>query len=112
MNAKKITQVILSGADAILHGEFLLKLHIDKYFAHILVTFLTLWGVILMDMVVERTMVKVEDNKAILSDLKIYHAHKTVQLVSLNRISTVDRLLQKEGSEVTLPSKPAVRIKK
>jgi hypothetical protein len=42
--------------------------------------------------------------------MKIYHAQKTVEVVSLDRISTVEDLLQKSGSDVELPVRPADRI--
>lgn len=108
---KKIWQTILNSLNAILHGEFLLRIRIDKYFIHILYSFLLLWLSILLDIRVEKTMVEVEDNKKILNDIKIYHAHKTVEIVSLNRISTVQQMLEEKGSNVTLPEKPASIIK-
>lgn len=109
---RKIWEPVRNGITAIVQGELLLRLHVDKFFIHILYTFLLLWLVILLDMRVEKTMANVERNKAALSEMKIYHAHKTVQMVSLNRISTVQDMLEKEGSDVTLPEKPAVRIRK
>lgn len=107
-----IWQALVNIPGAILKGEFLLRIHIDKYFIHILYTFLLIWFTILLDMRVEKTMVKVEDSKKELSDLKIYHAQKTVQLVSIDRISTVQEMLQKDGSKVAFPEKPASRIEK
>lgn len=107
LSFKKIWQTIKNGVDAIIHGEFLLRLRVDKLFLHILYTFLLLWFSILLDIRVERTLVEVEDNKAVLNDLKIYHAHKTVQRVSLNRISTVQKMLEEKGSSVSMPEKPA-----
>jgi len=109
---KTAWELVRNGATAIVRGELLLRLHVDRYFIHILYTFLLLWMVILLDMRVEKTMAAVERNKATLSEMKIYHAHKTVQMVSLNRISTVQGMLEEKGSDVTLPEKPAVRIRK
>lgn len=109
---KKIWEAVRNGANAIVHGELLLRLKVERYFLHILYLFLLLWMVILLDMRVEKTMAKVEKNKETLSEMKIYHAQKTVQMVSLNRISTVQSMLEEKGSNVTLPEKPAVKIKK
>lgn len=109
---KKFWDILRNGVNAMVHGELLLRLHVDRYFIHILYTFLLLWLVILLDMRVEKTMATVERNKATLSEMKIYHAQKTVQMVSLNRISTVQQMLEEKGSDVTLPEKPAYKIKK
>ena len=63
-------------------------------------------------MMVQKTLVQVEKNKDVLSEMKIYHAQKTVQIARLGRLSTVERLLEENGSDVTLPEKPADVIKK
>ncbi|MBQ8069848.1 MAG: hypothetical protein IJ202_03255 [Bacteroidales bacterium] len=110
MNWKKIGDAIKNGFVAMLHGELLLRLRFDKYFPHIIYTFFLMWMMIWLSMKIENTMVKVEKNKTTLNDMKIYHAQKTVEVVSLDRISTVEDLLQKSGSDVELPVRPADRI--
>lgn len=109
---KQIFGGLRNAISALFHGELLFRLKVDKFFIHILYTFLLLWLTILLDIRVEKTMAQVEKNKATLSEMKIYHAHKTVQMVSLNRISTVQEMLEEKGSAVTLPQKPATRIEK
>ncbi len=109
---KKVLGILGNGINAMIHGELLLRLHVDRYFMHILYTFVVLWLSIIAQMKVERTMAAVEKNKATLSDMKIYHAQKTVQMVSLNRISTVQAMLEEKGSDVTIPEKPAIKIRK
>ena len=109
---RKVFEILKNSVWAILHGEFLLRLHIDKFFPHILWTFLLFWGLILSSMMVQKTLVQVEKNKEVLSEMKIYHAQKTVQIARLSRLSTLDRLLEENGSEVTLPQKPADVIPK
>lgn len=95
---------------AALQGEFLLRLHVNKLFIHIVYTFFLFWVSIWLSMRVEKTLTKVEDNRVILEDMKIYHSQKTVELVSLGRMSTVQRLLEESGSDVGLPEEPADRI--
>jgi hypothetical protein len=109
---RKALEIIKNSVWAILHGEFLLRLRIDKFFPHILWTFLLFWGMILSGMMVQKTLVKVEKNKSVLSEMKIYHAQKTVQIARLGRLSTVEQLLEDNGSDVTLPEKPADVIRK
>jgi len=112
MNLKKTGQALVNSVGAILHGELMMRLRLDKYFVHIAYTFFLMLLMIWLSLQVERTMVKVEKQKKVVSDLRIYHAQKTVQLVSLDRISTIEQLLKDAGSEVDLPDKPADRIKK
>ena len=109
---RKVIEILKNSVWAILHGEFLLRLRIDKFFPHILWTFLLFWGMILAGMMVQKTLVQVEKNKDVLSEMKIFHAQKTVQIARLGRLSTVERLLEENGSDVTLPEKPADVIKK
>ena len=106
----RIILILKNCLSAILHGEFLMKF--DRYFVHILWTALLFWGMILASMFVQKTLVRVEKNKKELTDLKIYHAQKTVELARLGRITTVERLLEENGSDVTLPDKPADIIRK
>ena len=109
---KKVLKAIANGFSAILHGEFLLMLRVDKYFVHILYTFAIFWLMIMMSLMVQKTLVKVERNKTVLNDLRIYHAQKTVELVEMGRLSTIEDLLEKSGSSLTMPEKPAETIVK
>ena len=65
-----------------------------------------------MKLRIEQTMVRLEDTKQMLEDYRIYHAQKTCELVKLDRLSTVQDMLEKSGSALTIPDKPADRIKK
>ena len=97
---------------AIFKGEFLLRLGVDKYFIHIIYTFLLIWLSIYMSMKIDATLTTVERNRATLKDLEIYHAEKTNELVRLNRFSSVEKNLEQLGSDVAIPQKPATIIKK
>ena len=68
------------------------------------------WVNILLNYKIEQTMVKVESNKVILENYKIYHAQKTYEFVRSGRISTVEEMLEKGGSQVKTPVKPAETI--
>ena len=43
--------------------------------------------------------------------MEIYHAQKTVELVSLGRMSKIEEMLKAEGSNLAMPDRPADRIK-
>lgn len=93
-------------------GDLLLRMRVDKLFPYILYTFALAWTSIWLSYKVEQTMLKVEDNKSRIEDLKIDHAKKTHELVGLNRISKVETMLMELGSDVKAPEKPADILKK
>jgi len=107
---KKVFVGIKNVVMAILKGELLLRMRLDKYFIHIAYTFFLIWLIIMSSMMVQNTLAQVEKNRAKVNDLKIFHAQKTVKLVGLGRLNTVEDLLKEQGSEVGLPEKPADRL--
>lgn len=96
---------------AMFKGELLLGLKIDKIFPEIAYTFLLLLLAIIFNLMVDRTLVKVEDNKKELQELEIQYTQKTYELVQLSRRSTVARLLEQSGSKVKEPEEPATVLK-
>ena len=95
---------------SILNGDILLLLRVDRLLPYILVLLVMGWVNILLNYKIEQTMVKVESNKVILENYKIYHAQKTYEFVRSGRISTVEEMLEKGGSQVKTPVKPAETI--
>jgi triosephosphate isomerase len=61
---------------------------------------------------VGETLIEREKNKTKIEDLKIFKAQKTCEIVSLDRISTVETMLEELGSEVRPPHKPADKLVK
>ena len=79
MKTWKISDIGLffkNSIQAILKGEFLLRLNIGRYFVHIAYTFLLFGLVIWFSLMIETTMSKVEKNKAVLKELEIVHSQK------------------------------------
>lgn len=97
---------------SILKGDFMKVIKVTKYFIHILYTFLLFFITIWLSLAIEKTFSKVEVSNDRLEDLRIYHAQKTVEMVSLGRMSTIQKLLEEKGSEVTVPQKPATIIQR
>ena len=106
----KIWEFTRNSFKATLRGEFLLRLRFDRWFLHIIYFFVLCTLNIWMTLKIEQTMLNEEKNKARLEELKIYHAQKTCELVSLDRLSTVEDLLEKNGPSLTVPERPAYRI--
>ena len=96
---------------AILRGELLLRLNVNKFFPQIAYTFLLFALSILFSLMVDSTLGKVEQNKLTLQELERLNSQKTFELITLNRRSTVSTLLQEQGSDVTEPVKPAKILK-
>lgn len=104
---KKILIVLKNGFLALLQGKLLQKLQVEKYFPHIMVVLILAWAMVLVSILVEGTLTKVEKGRQELETMRIYHAQKTVEVVSLNRIRSMEDLLERNGSDLTLPVKPA-----
>lgn len=93
-------------------GTFLIRMRVDKLFPYILVLFILGCANIWLSYEVEQAALRVEKNKDEIETLKIYHSHLTGEIVELNRISTIEKMLEEMGSEVRIPDKPADTIKK
>ena len=96
--------------ESILSGDILLLLRVDRLLPYILVLFALGWINLFLNYKIERTLVEVENNKVLLENYKIYHAQKTYQFVKMGRISTIEDMLEKGGSKVGTPEKPAETI--
>ncbi len=105
--AKTTKEVLVS----IGQGNFLIRMGIHKLFPYILVLFLLGMLNIVLNYVTEQAALKVEKNNVEIETLKIYHSHMNGEIVELNRISTIEQMLQEAGSEVKIPEKPADRIR-
>lgn len=96
---------------ASMKGELLLRMKFDRFFVHIVYIFILVWSIIYTSLKIDQTLLRMERNRTELEDLKIYHAQKTSELAGYNRLSTIDEMLKNSGSRVTVPEKPADRIK-
>ena len=108
----KIGNAVKETLISIGQGNFLIRMKVHKLFPYILVLFIIGCANIWLSYEVEQAALRVERNKKELETLKIYHSHLNGEIVELNRISTVETMLQQMGSEVRIPDKPADRIRK
>ncbi len=107
MNTRK---TIINILKAIMRGTLLLSMRIDKIFIHIVYLFAVVWVSIYVSLKIEETLRVVEKNNGVLESLRIEHAQKTSELAGFDRVSTIHRMLEDAGSEVTFPEKPAAHI--
>ena len=104
---KNVGTTIRNVIKEILRGELLLHLNVGRYFVHIIYTFFLFGAIIWVSLMIDSTMMKVEENKKILEELEIVHSQKTYDIVSLSRRSSVEQMLDKMGSKVKEAEKPA-----
>lgn len=97
---------------AIGYGDILLRLRVDKLLPYILYLFFLSMVSIFMSYKAEQTMLLRERNKTKIEALKIFKAQKTCEIVSLDRISTIETMLEELGSNIKQPEKPADILKK
>ena len=107
---KEIWVAVRNILRALRKGEFLLSIGAHKYYLHIIYLFILAWISILVNLKVDKTLTRVEENKVDLRDLEIYHAEKEADLVKLHSASTTQKNLRRLGSDVTMPEKPATKI--
>ena len=107
---KKIGSATIETIKAIGYGDILLRLRVDKLLPYILYAFVLAMISIFMSYKAEQTMLRMERNKSNLETLRIYHGQKTCDLVSLDRISTIETMLEELGSNLKPPQKPADKI--
>jgi len=104
---KAVGSATIETLKSIGRGDILLRMQVHKLFPYILYTFALAWLSIWLSYKAEKTMYRVEVNKEIIENLKIDNATKTCDIVSLTRISTIEKMLTETGSEVRTPEKPA-----
>lgn len=99
----KIGRVIKS----ITNGEFLLTLGLDRYIIHVIYTFLLFMLAIWIGIRVERTFIRVQENKKDLDSLKIANNNLHFLLEELNGTALIEQKLEENGSTLHRPAKPA-----
>lgn len=107
-----VGRLLKESIKAILHGQFLLRLNIGRYFIHIVWTFFLFGMLIWFSLGVDSTLAKIEKNQAAIKELEIEHSNLEFELRTLNRRAALEDLLKESGSKVTEPQKPATVLKK
>lgn len=96
---------------SVIKGDTLIRMRLDKTYPHVGVTFLLILLSIVMSLKAEQTTLKVEKNKEILEGLKNEQIRKTYEIVGINRLSTIEQMLEQTGSKLKAPGKPAEKLK-
>lgn len=97
---------------AIIKGELLLRMQVGKHFVKYLYTFLLLALLILLNLLEENTLSKVERNNETLKQLEVVYSDKTFQVASMSRRSSIAERLKEMGSKLEEPANPAIILEK
>lgn len=95
----------------LLNGDLLLRLKVDKILPYILVIFVMGISLIFIKLQIDKTLLKCERARTELENVRIEYAKKSCELISLEKLSTIESMLEKQGLEIGIPTKPADRIK-
>ena len=107
INWKKVAIAVKEFFISLGRGDLLTRLRVDRLLPYILYLFFLGCFSIWLSYQAEQTMLKVQKNNETIRTLKIYNAQKTYEIVGLDRIATVERMLEEAGSSVKAPEKPA-----
>lgn len=92
-------------------GKFIVEMHLDRCFPHIIVLFLLSLTSMFMSYKAEQTMLQRERNKSEIEMLRIRRSQIAVKVASMDRLTTVDSKLKAMGSKLEAPQKPATIVK-
>lgn len=95
---------------AAIQGKLLLILGLDKYLLQILCFFLIALGYISINLGMEGTIHRKEQNKEILKSLRSVHTDITCRITGLNSVCKVEKMLGDMHSDLKMPVKQAVII--
>ncbi|MDT3366556.1 MAG: hypothetical protein LIQ26_04710 [Bacteroidota bacterium] len=94
-----------------INGEFLLTIGLDKYIIHVIYTFLLFMLAIWIGIRVEKTFIRVQNNKKELNDLKIKNYELNFLIEELNGTALIEQKLEEAGSTLHRPTQPAHKTK-
>lgn len=96
----------------LLNGDLLLRLRADKMLPYILVIFAMAISLIFIKLEIDKTLLRCDRARAELENIRIEYAKKSCELISLEKLSTIESMLESQGINIGIPSKPADRIRK
>ena len=93
---------------ALLSGELVYHMHINKYFIHILYCFFLAAVIIWASMKTDSALTKVETLKAEIYEQELVIEARRFELSSLENRSKIGEMLREKGSSLSDPTSPAV----
>ena len=99
INWKKVGHAVKEFFISLGRGDLLTRLRVDRLLPYILYLFVLGCISIWMSYKAEQTMLRVQKNNETIRTLKIYNAQKTYEIVGLDRIATVEKMLEEATEE-------------
>lgn len=103
---KKTYSIIAS----IVTGDILANIRVGRYLPQITLAVITIAIYIIIGIAIDATLIKVEDNKIRIEELKIEKSTKTRTYSSQRKLENIEKILKEKNIEIQLPVKPANRI--
>lgn len=92
-------------------GSFILKRRLDRFLWFFIYIFILLVLFISWNLYIESRLVKIEKNSAIIKDLEINRQQRSLELVSLDIVTKVEKRLQDFGSKLQTPNDQPIIVK-
>lgn len=108
---QNIPKVLGRSIVAIFQGRFLLRLDIGKYLIHIMYCFVLTGLAIYLSLMIDSSMRKVEENKAVIAEQEAIITIRTFETEEACSKAEITKKLEQLGSRVRRPEKPATVIR-
>lgn len=87
-------------------------LKLDRFLPHVVyIAFLCALS-IYINLKMDETMVRREQNRRTLEQTKVYCSQKICELAELRQVNNIEKLLEERGIDVSMPEKPARNVRR
>ena len=109
---KKVLAILKNVFFAILKGELILRLRVEKYISQIIYTFILIGTVIWLSIVIDNSLVRVENNGKAISELEKEYSEICFEKAASESRTAVSERLRRMGSKLAEPEKAATIVLK
>ncbi len=102
---------IINKITSFFSGSFILKRRLDRFLWFFIYIFILLVLFISWNLYIESRLVKIEKNSDVIKDLEINRQQRSLELVSLDYETKVEKMLQDFGSKLHAPTDRPIRVK-
>lgn len=106
----KVLSIIWDGFRGVITGDILGKFKVGHYLPQIACVVAAITLYIIIGIVIDTKLATVEENKKRIEEMTIELAFKTKVYSSQFKLETIEGTLERNGIDIHIPKKPAVRI--
>lgn len=107
----ELKRKIIDKTTSFFSGSFILKRRLDRFLWFFIYIFILLVLFISWNLYIESRFVRIEKNLTIIKDLEISRQQRSLDLVSIDYSTNVEKILQNFGSKLHEPTDPPKRVK-